>query len=118
MADKEYKIFLEEQFIGSSQFEGQGAPEGTVFGVLKFVPELEGKEYNFIKNYCMEHSCEIRNDFTLEKIIATGALDHMKVIAPLQEEVFFKGNHISGMQGDGFDIVLEGISEDEIERLF
>ena len=118
MENREYKVLLADQLIGYSSFEGQGAPEGTVFGVLKFVPELEGKEYNFIKNYCMEHSCEIRNDFTLEKIIATGALDHMKVIAPLQEEVFFKGNHISGMQGDGFDIVLEGISEDEIERLF
>jgi hypothetical protein len=113
-----FTIFLDDYKIGTTQFEKSDASMGVVIGQIEFVSELKNDSYEFFKGYCESNGKEIREDYPNDRLISTGTLDELVVVIPNSGEVTSVSNHISGMDGEGFEITLEGIPFPLYEKLF
>ena len=113
---KIYKILLDGQEIGTTQFEKADAPMGVVFG------EIEKKDknfgYDFIKDFCKSKNIEIADDYPEDRLIATMNIDSLTVINENGIEIKGVGNQISGMDSDGFEITILGVSYPFYEEEF
>jgi len=108
MTTKRYDIFLDDKIIGTTELEKADAPMGVVFGRINFANIVV--DYDFIKKYCLENNIELANDYPEDKLIFTRTIESLKVRNENGIEIKGLGNQISGMNGDEFEITLEGVS--------
>lgn len=108
MAKKLYDIFLDEQKIGTTELEKADAPMGGVFGKINFLNISLG--YDFFKSYCVANKIELVADYPEDRLIFTRTINNLAVKNEHGLEIKGLGNQISGMDSDGFEISLEGIS--------
>ena len=102
-----YKIILEEEEIGTTDFEKADAPMGVVLGRLNF--SSENLNYQFIKDYCNKNKIEIAMDYPEDKLISTFSIPKLKVLNPSGVEIIGVGNQISGMDYAEYEIEIFGI---------
>ena len=105
--NKIYTIFLENKQIGTTQLEKGDALLGIAFGVIKFVDSKIG--YDFIKEYCEKRQVDLAVDNPNDKLISTRTIDTLSIINDKGIEIKGEMNQITGMDGDEYDIVIEGI---------
>lgn len=113
---KSYNIFLDNELIGTTGLENADAPLGVVFGTITFSDEVIG--YDFIKEYCEEKKIELVNDDPEDKIISTRTLPGITVVNDKGVEIKGTGNQITGMDGDQYEIYIEGIAYPFYEEEF
>lgn len=99
-----FTIKLEEQIIGTTDFEFADVPMGVVYGKINFI-NIESP-YLLFKNYCLANNIQINYDSETEKLIDTFIIPNLKVYYnDFQDELKGWGSSISGLE----------ISDDEIE---
>ena len=98
---------LDGHEIGTSLLEKADVPMGVVFGVIRFVNQDFG--YDFFKNYCLSTAVELASDYPDDKLMSTGTIESLKVINESGKEIKGIGNQITGMDGEDFEISIEGI---------
>jgi len=113
---KTYKILLDTQEIGTTQLEKADAPMGVVFGQINANKKVFG--YSFIKDYCKSNNIEIANDYPEDKLISTMTIDSLTIQNESGVEIKGVGNQISGMDSDGFEVTIMGISYPFYEEEF
>ena len=62
-----FTIKLEDQIIGTTEFEFADAPMGVVYGKINFI-NIESP-YLLFKNYCLENNIHINYDSENERLI-------------------------------------------------
>lgn len=102
-----YNIYLEDQLIGTTLLEKGDAPMGVVMGKIDFIIENIG--YDFFKEYCIDNNIVIYNDDPEDKILTTAGIP--KLIVKDENGIDIKGvaTYIEGMDGEGFDVTIQGI---------
>jgi|SRR5690554_935112 len=108
MTTKRYNIFLDGKIIGTTELEKADAPMGVVFGLIHFIDNI--LDYKFFKNYCLDNNIELADDYPDEKLISTRTIETLKVINEIGIEIKGLGNQISGMDGEEFEITIEGVA--------
>lgn len=114
--EKEYSIYLDSNRIGTTSLEKADSPMGVVFGELRFDEKVWG--YDFIKTYCKEKSIELGDDYPEDKLISTRTIDSLVIKNEQGVEIKGEGNQISGMDSEGFEILIEGITYPFYEEEF
>jgi hypothetical protein len=114
--NKTYKILLDGQEIGTTLLDKADAPMGVVFGVITFLNQNIG--YEFIKDYCNSNGIELAMDYPEDKVISTRTIENLKVINDSGIEIKGIGNQITGIDGEEFEISIEGISYPFYEEEF
>jgi hypothetical protein len=113
---KEYSIYLNGDLIGTTRLEKADAPMGVVFGQVDSKTQNFG--YNFIKDYCKANNIKIADDYPEDKMISTMTIDSLIVKSESDVEIKGVGNQISGMDSDGFEVTILGISYPFYEEEF
>lgn len=116
MTTKRYDIFLDDKVIGTTELEKADAPMGVVFGLIHFTDNIF--DYNFFKKYCLDNNIELADDYPDDKLISTQTIENLKVINENGIEIKGLGNQISGMDGEEFEITLEGVAYPFFEEEF
>ncbi|KEO71852.1 hypothetical protein [Anditalea andensis] len=116
MTSKRYYISLDDKIIGTTELEKADAPMGIVFGQIQFNDIIFG--YDFFKKYCLENIIELADSYPEDKFISTRTIEKLKVINEKGIEIKSKGNQVSGMDGDEFEITLEGVAYPFFEEEF
>ena len=116
MKTKWYNIFLDDKIIGRTELEKADAPMGVVFGQILFINSNFG--YDFLKTYCHNHNIELANDYPEDKFLSTRTIQNLLVKNERGIEIVSLGNQINGMDGDTFEITLEGVAYPFFEEEF
>ena len=116
MTTKQYKLFLNEKLIGTTEFEKADAPMGTVFGQIHLINIISG--YDYFKSYCLTNNIALTDDYPEDKLISTQTIKNLKVLNENGIVIKGLGNQISGMDSDAFEITLVGISYPFFEEEF
>ena len=104
--DRVYNILLDEKLIGATTFDKADASMGVVFGQIKFI-DIE-TPYDFFKSYCKKNNIDFE-DYPDDKVISTRTIPTLIVTNDKGQEITGLGNQISGMDGDSFELTIEGI---------
>ena len=107
---KEYKIFLDDILIGTTNFEFADVPMGVVFGKVNFI-DIENP-YLFIKNYYLKNKTNFEHD-DCEEFLTSQIQRFIKVYKDNNEELIGWGAYLSGLKDD-FQIDFMGIESDLI----
>eukprot|EP00388_Colpodella_angusta_P000551 GDKJ01001972.1.p2 GENE.GDKJ01001972.1~~GDKJ01001972.1.p2 ORF type:complete len:132 (+),score=8.63 GDKJ01001972.1:69-464(+) len=116
MTTKRYDIFLDDKLIGTTELDKADAPMGVVFGLIHFTDNI--LDYKFFKKYCLDNKIELVDDYPDDKLISTRTIENLKVINENGTEIKALGNQISGMDGEEFEITLEGVAYPFFEEEF
>lgn len=116
MTTKRYDIFLDNKLIGTTELEKADAPMGVVFGQIHFTDNI--LDYAFFKKYCLINNIELSYDYPEDKLISTRTTEKLKIINENEIEIKGLGNQISGMDGDEFEITIEGLAYPFFEEEF
>jgi hypothetical protein len=111
-----YNVFLDKKIIGTTQLEKADAPMGMVFGIIRFSDKNIG--YDFIKEYCTRNGIELTNDYPEDKLISTRTIIGLTIMNENGIEIKGEGNQITGMDGDEYEIHIEGIPYPFYEKEF
>jgi len=116
-----FTIKLEEQIIGTTDFEFADVPMGVVYGKINFI-NIESP-YLLFKNYCLANNIQINYDSETEKLIDTFIIPNLKVYYnDFQDELKGWGSSISGLEisddGIEFDITSYGLESETMSTLF
>ena len=116
-----FTIKLEEQIIGTTDFEFADIPMGVVYGKINFI-NIESP-YLLFKNYCLANNIQINYDSETEKLIDTFIIPNLKVYYnDFQDELKGWGSSISGLEisddGIEFDITSYGLESETMSTLF
>ena len=116
-----FTIKLEEQIIGTTDFEFADVPMGVVYGKINFI-NIESP-YLLFKNYCLANNIQINYDSETEKLIDTFIIPNLKVYYnDFQDELKGWGSSISGLEisddGIEFDINSYGLESETMSTLF
>ena len=111
-----YIIFLDNAKLGTTEFENADPSIGVVFGRICFSGTNIG--YDFFKDYCKTNKIEVVDDDPDEMMIATGTIEMLVVKNSSGIEIKGRNNQISGMDGDGFEIMIVGIPHPFYEEEF
>jgi len=114
--DRIYDIFLDNVKIGTTRLEKGDAPMGVVFGVIEPIDAEFG--YDYIKNYCQKKKINLADDYPDDKLISTRTIDSMRIVSDNGIEIKGIGNQISGMDGNEYEITIEGVSYPFYEEEF
>lgn len=107
MTTKLYNIYLDGKLIGTTELDKADVPMGVVFGLINFTDN--NLDYKFFKKYCLDNNIELAYDHPEDKLIATRTIAGLKILNENGIEVKGLGNQISGMDGDEFEVILEGV---------
>ena len=110
-----YKIFLEQKLIGTTELENADAPMGVAFGKINFIKIKSG--FEFFKQYCENNKIEFEAHLD-DKLISTRYIPNLKVVDENNAEIIGNGNYIVGMDGNDYEINIEGISYPYYEEKF
>jgi|SRR5690606_26581082 len=116
MTSKLYRIELNGNFIGTTEFEFSDVPMGVVFGKINF--ENIESPYNLFKSFCLENNVEISDDDLEDKFLNTMIIPQLKVFYVDKNELKGWGAHIAGTDNEGFEIYYLGITEDIMKSEF
>ena len=116
MTTKLYNIYLDGKLIGTTELEKADVPMGVLFGAINFTHDM--LDYKFFKKYCLDNSIELAYEQPEEKLIATRTISGLKITNENGAEIKGSGNQISGMDGDGFEVILEGVPYPFFEEEF
>ena len=105
---KEYKIFLDDILIGTTNFEFADVPMGVVYGKVNFI-DIENP-YLFIKNYYLKNKTNFEHD-DCEEFLTSQIQRFIKVYKDNNEELIGWGAYLSGLKDD-FQIDFMGIKSD------
>ena len=105
---KEYKIFLDDILIGTTNFEFADVPMGVVFGKVNFI-DIENP-YLFIKSYYLKNKTNFEHD-DCEVFLSSQIQRFIKVYKDNNEELIGWGAYLSGLKDD-FQIDFMGIKSD------
>ena len=105
---KEYKIFLDDILIGTTNFEFADVPMGVVFGKVNFI-DIENP-YLFIKSYYLKNKTYFEHD-DCEEFLTSQIQRFIKVYKDNNEELIGWGAYLSGLKDD-FQIDFMGIESD------
>ncbi|MGV0979590.1 hypothetical protein [Empedobacter falsenii] len=116
-----FTIKLEEQIIGTTEFEFADVPMGVVYGKINFI-DIESP-YLLFKNYCLANNIEIYSDIIDIKLIDTAIIPNLKIYYNnFQDELKGWGSSISGLEisddGIEFEITLYGLESETMSTLF
>ena len=116
-----FTIKLEEQIIGTTDFEFADVPMGVVYGKINFI-NIESP-YLLFKNYCLANNIQINYDSETEKLIDTFIIPNLKVYYnDFQDELKGWGSSISGLEisddGFEFEITFNGLISEIMSTLF
>lgn len=116
-----FTIKLEEQIIGTTEFEFADIPMGVVYGKINFI-NIESP-YLLFKNYCLENNIHINNDFENERLIDTAIIPNLKVYYNnFKSKLISWGSSISGVEISDkeieFEITSYGLESETISTLF
>jgi len=115
--NKKYSIFLDKNEIGFSYFEKADPPMGVVIGKIHF--NEEDYNYEFLKNYCLKNNIKLNLDDSEYKVIETQIIPELKIYNDNNVEIISEGgSYISGMNNDGFEIIILGIPYPFYEKEF
>jgi hypothetical protein len=114
--NKSYDVLLDGQKIGTTQLEKADAPMGVVFGEIIF--DDKKWDYAFIKAYCKATNVELLDDYPEDRLISTRTIETLTVKGENGIEIKGMGNQICGMDSEGFEISIEGISYPFYEEEF
>jgi len=98
----EYKIYIGDKLIGTTQLEKADPPMGVVFGEIKPIAKFD---YDYIKNLNIDIAEEIPED----KFISTLSSNLIRVLNDKGIEIKGEGNQISGMDKYEYEISIFGI---------
>lgn len=116
MTTKFYNIYLDGKLIGTTELDKADVPMGVVFGLINFMDN--NLDYKFFKKYCFDNNIELAYDYPEDKLIATRTIAGLKITNENGIEVKGLGNQISGMDGDAFEVILEGVPYPIFEEEF
>ena len=116
MTMKFYNIYLDGKLIGTTELDKADVPMGVVFGLINFTDN--NLDYKFFNKYCFENNIELAYDYPEDKLIATRTIAGLKITNENGIEVKGLGNQISGMDGDEFEVILEGVPYPFFEEEF
>lgn len=116
MTAKFYNIYRDGKLIGTTELDKADVPMGVVFGLINFTDN--NLDYKFFKKYCFDNNIELEYDYPEEKLIATRTIAGLKITNEKGIEVKGLGNQISGMDGDAFEVILEGVPYPFFEEEF
>ncbi len=105
---KEYKIFLDDILIGTTNFEFADVPMGVVFGKVNFI-DIENP-YLFIKSYYLKNKTNFEHD-DCEEFLTSQIQRFIKVYKDNNEELIGWVAYLSGLKDD-FQIDFMGIKSD------
>jgi len=108
MTIKRYNVFFDNKKIGATELEKADAPMGVVFGRVTFDNIISG--YDFLKTYCVKNNIVIITDYPEDKLIGTANIPNLKVVNSNGIEIRGQVTNIEGVDSDGFDIIICGIS--------
>ena len=116
-----FTIKLEEQIIGTTDFEFADIPMGVVYGKINFI-NIESP-YLLFKNYCLANNIQINYDSETEKLIDTFIIPNLKVYYnDFQDELKGWGAAITGSEFlDNeiyFEIQFGGVVSETMSTLF
>jgi hypothetical protein len=80
---------------------------GVVFGIID--PRDSKFGYDFIKSYCQKTQTNLADDYPEDKLISTRTITGLRVVSDDGVEIKGVGNQISGMDGNEYEITIEGI---------
>lgn len=72
-----FTIKLEEQIIGTTEFEFADVPMGVVYGKINFI-NIESP-YLLFKNYCLANNIHINYDSEKERLIDTAIIPNLRI---------------------------------------
>jgi len=114
-----FTIKLEEQIIGTTEFEFADVPMGIVYGKINFI-DIESP-YLLFKNYCLANNIHINYDSEKERLIDTAIIPNLRIYYnDFKEELKSWGSSISGIEisDDVFEITLYGLESETMSTLF
>jgi len=114
--NKIYDIFLDNKKIGTTRLEKGDAPMGVVFGIIEPCDSRFG--YDFIKDFCQKNLFDLAYDYPEDKLISTRTIDRLKIVNDNGIEITGVGNQICGMDGDEYEITIEGVAYPFYEEEF
>lgn len=116
MYTKIYDILLDNNKIGTTEFENSDAPMRVVFGKINFIDIVFG--YAFFKSYCLTKGIPIITDYPEDKLIVTADIPTLKILSPKEIEIKGEGSNIEGMDVDVFQVTILGIQYPFFEEEF
>jgi len=102
-----YKIKLDELFIGTSRLEYADPPMGVIWGEIDF-HEITSK-YGFLKSYCLNNKIDLMEDNSLAQSLTTMNLKTLTVYNDKGEQIKGTCISINGKDGEGFFIEILGV---------
>ena len=111
---KEYKIFLDDVLIGTTNFEFADVPMGIIFGKVNFINV--DQPYQFIKNYYSKKNVQFDFD-DKEKFIDSMIQEFIKVHYDEDKILIGWGAVLSGVN-NGFEITFGGIESELMKSEF
>lgn len=116
-----FTIKLEEQIIGTTEFEFADVPMGVVYGKINFI-DIESP-YLLFKNYCLTDNIHINYDSEKERLIDTAIIPNLRIYYnDFKEELKSWGSSISGIEISDdvfeFEITLYGLESETMSTLF
>ena len=112
---KTYNILLDENQIGTTRLEKADVPMGVVFGEIEFSNISYG--YDFLMEYCLKNKIDF-TDYPEDKLISTLNIPNLQVVNLDGNKIKGIACSISGMDGDIFEISVEGIEHSFYEEEF
>jgi hypothetical protein len=113
--NESYDVFLDNIKIGQTELEKADAPMGVVFGKINFLSITSG--YDFFKEYCSKNNISF-NDLSDLEIIFTVNIPGLQIFNFIGNEIKGVSCCVSGINSEGFEIYVEGISYPFFENEF
>lgn len=116
-----FTIKLEEQIIGTTEFEFADVPMGVVYGKINFI-NIESP-YLLFKNYCLANNIQINDDFEDSKTIDTVVIPNLRIYYnDFKDELKGWGAAITGSElldnEIYFEIQFGGVVSETMSTLF
>ncbi|OSY87941.1 hypothetical protein WH52_07820 [Tenacibaculum holothuriorum] len=111
-----FSVFLDEIKIGTTKLENRDSSMGVAFGKINIINKEF--DYDFIKKFCIENDIEINFDDNNQKLISTRNISNFKIFKTsnnieIESEI---GCNLEGMNEEGFQITVLGISNSFFEK--
>ena len=111
---KEYKIFLDDVLIGTTNFEFADVPMGVVYDKVNFI-NVENP-YQFVKNFYLKKNADFECDDEVE-FIDSMIQDFIKIYYDENKLLIGWGAFLSGLK-DEFEITFSGIDSELMKSEF
>lgn len=116
-----FTIKLEEQIIGTTEFEFADVPMGVVYGKINFI-DIESP-YLLFKNYCLANNIHINYDSEKERLIDTAIIPNLRIYYnDFKDELKGWGAAITGSElldnEIYFEIQFGGVVSETMSTLF